>query len=165
MSCEIPTILDVEASGFGRGSYPIEIGFATPDFETRNFLVRPVPEWQHWSEQAEAVHGIDRWVLHRHGRPVEEVADALNEALGGRTVYCDAWGFDVAWIARLYAAAERLQRFRIETIFMLLDEAQYEAWNDTCDAVSAELDLARHRASSDARIQQLAYLRLKGMAV
>ena len=27
----LPTILDIEASGFGRGSYPIEIGFSAGD--------------------------------------------------------------------------------------------------------------------------------------
>ena len=28
---QMPAILDIEASGFGRGSYPIEIGFVGTD--------------------------------------------------------------------------------------------------------------------------------------
>ena len=31
----LPAVLDVEASGFGAGSYPIEVGIAMPDGTTR----------------------------------------------------------------------------------------------------------------------------------
>ena len=31
---ELPIIIDIEASGFGRGSYPIEIGYHMPDGES-----------------------------------------------------------------------------------------------------------------------------------
>ena len=36
-----PIMLDVEASGFGRGSYPIEIGLAFPDGTSAE---RPLPK-------------------------------------------------------------------------------------------------------------------------
>jgi hypothetical protein len=36
-------VIDVEASGFGRGSYPIEVGFVLPDGEAVCTLVRPRP--------------------------------------------------------------------------------------------------------------------------
>lgn len=42
-----PLIIDLEASGFGRDSYPIEVGVAL-DYD-RKFcsLIRPQPQWAH----------------------------------------------------------------------------------------------------------------------
>ena len=50
---QIPAIIDIEASGFGRGSYPIEVGFALPDRTSYSFLIKPAQSWTHWSEDAE----------------------------------------------------------------------------------------------------------------
>lgn len=163
MTDALPWVVDVEASGFGRGGYPIEIGLADPYGHTANHLIRPEPDWSHWSDDAERVHGIARHTLVEYGLPVGAVATWLNDVLRGQVVYCDAWGFDVAWIARLFDAAERFQRFRIESIFTLLDEAQSDAWARMCEEVALEQDLTRHRASGDARIQQIVYARLKGI--
>ncbi len=55
-----PIILDIEASGFGRSGYPIEIGYALPDGQTWCSLIRPEPEWTHWDPSAEAVHHISQ---------------------------------------------------------------------------------------------------------
>ena len=30
----VPAVLDIEASGFGRDSFPVEVGFVLPDGET-----------------------------------------------------------------------------------------------------------------------------------
>ena len=48
-----PTVLDVEASGFGRNSYPIEIGFVLPNGHAYCSLVKPEAHWTHWDVQAE----------------------------------------------------------------------------------------------------------------
>ena len=74
-----PTVLDVEASGFGRNSYPIEIGFVLPDGHTFCTLVRPEPHWTHWDAQAEGLHRISRALIEARGLPVPEVAQALNK--------------------------------------------------------------------------------------
>jgi hypothetical protein len=37
----------------------------------------------------------------RHGRAVAEVAQTLNDDLTGRTVYCDGWAHDYAWLGAL----------------------------------------------------------------
>ena len=50
---DAPTVLDIEASGFGRGSYPIEIGYCLPNGDTFCTLIKPEPEWQHWDAEAE----------------------------------------------------------------------------------------------------------------
>ena len=56
----LPCIIDLEASGFGRGSYPIEVGLCLGDSSSHCFLVRPEEDWQHWDPEAEKVHGISR---------------------------------------------------------------------------------------------------------
>ena len=55
-----PPILDIEASGFGPGSYPIEVGFVTSDGKAWCSLIRPESDWRHWDEKAAAMHGITR---------------------------------------------------------------------------------------------------------
>src|SRR3954469_22423607 len=96
----IPT-LDVEASGFGAGSYPIEVGVVLADRRSYCSLVKPEPEWAHWDAAAEDVHGISRAMLMRHGKPAKLVADQLNAFLYGLTVYSDAWSHDYSWMSRL----------------------------------------------------------------
>ena len=90
-----PIIIDVEASGFGQGSYPIEIGIALADGSRHCFLVAPARSWKHWDTEAEKVHGISRELLSSHGRPIQDIAWRLNELLRTRTVYSDAWSFDI----------------------------------------------------------------------
>jgi hypothetical protein len=155
-----PSVIDVEASGFGRGSYPIEVGVALPSGRSHCFLVRPEPDWTHWDTRAAALHGISRDNLLARGQPVRDVAHALNELLAGSVVYTDAWGVDSSWVALLYERAGCLQRFRLETIVSLLDEAQKAGWTLLKDAVRSEMQLDRHRASADALVLQQALLRV-----
>ena len=55
-----PTALYVEASGFGRNSYPIEAGFVQPDGDGFCTLIHPEPDWTHWDPQAESDQHIPR---------------------------------------------------------------------------------------------------------
>ncbi len=158
----LPPILDIEASGFGRGSYPIEIGFVCPDGSLFCSLIKPEPDWQHWDAGAEGLHGISRDLLARHGKPVAWMASEINIRLAGQTVYCDGWGNDYAWLARLFDAAELQPRFRLEDLRRLLSEDEALRWHDVTLAVRARQSLARHRASSDARVLQLALQEIKG---
>ncbi|HMW15147.1 MAG TPA: hypothetical protein PKC34_06340 [Pseudomonadales bacterium] len=153
----LPCIIDVEASGFGAGSYPIEIGFVLPTGRAHCYLLRPLPDWGHWDATAERIHRIDRATLLRHGRALPEVADALNHHLQGSKVYTDAWGQDMAWLALLFDSAGVKQRFVLESIRALLSDAQAAAWSGMKQQAMVELRLDRHRASHDARIIQLAY--------
>jgi hypothetical protein len=155
----VPAILDIEASGFGARSYPIEIGYVLGDGRARCTLVCPAPHWTHWDPAAERVHGIVRPTLLQHGRAIAEVADLLNADLAGQTVYCDGWAHDYPWLALLFDEAGRALRFRLESVAMLHERrlARLDAVHR--DAV-AELGLARHRASNDARALQLAISRV-----
>ena len=153
-------VIDVEASGFGRHSYPIEVGFVREDGLGWCSLIQPAPDWLHWDADAERVHGIARAALLEHGRPPAEVARRLNDDLGGRTVYCDGWAHDYTWLGQLFETAGLVPRFRLESVNTLLDD-DHLAQLDTLrvDGFSA-LGIARHRASSDARALQWALNRL-----
>lgn len=154
-----PVLLDIEASNFGRGSYPIEVGYALADGRSHCFLIKPPDDWQMWDAEAELLHGISRTQLQQRGIDVVTVAETLNRTLGGMTVYSDAWGNDQSWLALLFDRAERVQGFRLEALHALLSETQLSLWTETKQAVERELALGRHRASNDARVLQQTYLR------
>ena len=148
------TTLDIEASGFGCGSYPIEFGFVLANGESHCMLVRPEPDWQHWDKQAEALHGISRQTLLGYGKPIIYVANCLNRYLSQEKVYCDAWGNDSSWLALLFDAAGIKQLFKLESIHALLSESQQASWHETKQQIELQLSIKRHRASSDARLIQ-----------
>ncbi len=154
----LPIVLDIEASGFGSGSYPIEVGLITGEGLAYCTLIKPESEWQHWDKQAEALHRIRRQQLLDIGKDIKMVATELNELLGGKTVYSDAWGNDMSWLALLFECAMVPQRFRLESINVLLREEQKVLWDRTKQQVVTEMELSRHRASSDAKIIQQTYI-------
>lgn len=155
-----PITIDVEASGFGRGSFPVEVGLVLPDGMRHCYLIAPARSWTHWDDEAEAVHGISRERLLSYGRPIPDVAWRLNALLGSKTVYSDAWSFDMSWLGKLFDAANLLQSFRIADISELMDAPQHGAWQAVKQQVIAELGVKRHRASSDARILQETWRRV-----
>jgi hypothetical protein len=156
----VTPFLDIEASGFGKGSHPIEVGFVDADGGLFCTLVQPERDWTHWDEGAAALHGIERPLLSSHGKPASWVAQQLNAKLAGQTVYCDGWAQDYPWLARLFDAAEAAPSFKLEDLRKLLSEEQAAAWGDTVAKVRAELSIGRHRASSDAKVLQIAMQRL-----
>lgn len=161
---DIPAVIDIEASAFGAGSYPIEVGLVLPCGTPYCSLIKPAADWHRWDASAERAHGIARETLYMHGRSVGEVARALNERLRGRTVYSDAWGNDGSWLALLFDAAGVRQRFRIESLRALMSEDQASVWHPIKQRVAAELPLTRHRASADARILQMTFVRTRDIA-
>jgi len=148
---ELQIIIDIEASGFGRGSYPIEIGYYMPDGESYCTLIRPEAGWVHWDAAAEKVHGITRDLLASAGKPVLEVALALNRQLRGRRIYCDAWAYDFVWLSLLFDAVDLVPSFELKDLRDLLTDCEMTHWHATRAAVEMRLQLRRHRASGDAR--------------
>lgn len=154
-----PYIIDIEASGFGPHSYPIEVGVVLDPGRKYCSLITPAPDWTHWDDTAEAVHHVSRDVLIAHGRPPVQVALQLNELLGDRTVYSDGWVVDRPWLIQLFSRAGINQRFSISPLEMILSEPQMAIWHEVKDGVIRDLALTRHRASFDALIIQETYFR------
>jgi hypothetical protein len=151
-----PCVLDIEASGFGRSSYPIEVGYVLNDGRARCTLIRPPAHWSHWDAGAEQVHGITRPTLLAHGKPAGDVARMLNGDLAGHTVYCDGWAHDYPWLALLFDEAGVAPGFRLESVNTLLDDAALGRLSALQSQARRVLGVSRHRASSDAVVLQYA---------
>lgn len=149
-----PSIIDVEASGFGPHSYPIEIGVILDDGSKFCSLIMPAPDWDHWSDDAQQAHQISRDVLATCGKSVNEVTDELNELLDGKILYSDGWVVDQPWLTKLFAAAGKEMLFSISPLEMILSEQQMAIWHETKDRIIEDVELQRHRASHDAWLIQ-----------
>lgn len=149
-----PPIMDIEASGFGAGSYPIEIGFVLCNGDAYCTLIAPEPDWTHWDLSAQAVHGIDRSMLIRHGKPANQVAAELDRLLANSIVYSDAWCHDYSWLARLYAAAGHAPAFKLASLHSVVGEVDRARWDAVKAGVLQRDGGQRHRASADARVLQ-----------
>ena len=152
-----PLIIDIEASGFGDDSYPIEVGVALDDGEKYCTLIAPDPCWTHWDKEAEDIHHVTREMLEVHGSPIDDVAAQLNKLLAGKTLFTDGWVVDKPWLITLFHAARRQMQFSVSPLEMILSEGQMGIWQDTKKKVIEELELTRHRASNDAWIIQETY--------
>jgi hypothetical protein len=152
-----PAILDIEASGFGKGSYPIEIGVADELGETHSWLIYPEEDWVHWHSEAEQLHSISRADLFEKGLKPSVIAKELNERFEGQILYSDGWGFDSGWLSLLFYVANESMFFKLETLPRILSEIQMENW----DRVKAELrerhGLVHHSATDDAKLLQLTF--------
>lgn len=153
--------IDLEASGFGARSYPIEVGVVMPGGESYCTLILPEPDWQHWDSGAEKIHGIAREMLLQYGRSPQEVALELNRRLRGLTMYCDAWYHDYNWLSRLFDAANAAPLFKLEDLRQLLSPQEIERWDALKAKVMQDLQLDRHRASNDAKVLQQTLRRLR----
>ena len=160
----LPCVIDIEASGFGGRSYPIEVGYVLPDGRAACMLVRPAPDWTHWDERAEQLHGITRTLLDRHGREPQEVARALNRDLAVLVVYCDGWAHDYTWLAALFEEAGLVPAFKLESVSVLLDETHLNRLDQARRDAVAGMGLQRHRASNDARALQQAVAKVLASA-
>jgi hypothetical protein len=156
-----PTVLDFEASGFGRNSYPIEVGFVLPDGHAYCTLIRPEAHWTHWDEKAEQLHHIPRAIIEERGLAAAEVARKLNTELQGQVVYSDGWANDYTWLGALFDAVDMVPRFKLENLRALLNEQEADQWHVVKQQISNERGSQRHRASSDARLLQLTLMRLR----
>ena len=152
-----PNIIDIEASGFGDESYPIEIGLVLNNGIKFCSLILPAKGWAHWSKDAEKVHQISREMLKKCGKPVTEVALTLNNILEGLTLYSDGWVVDKPWLIRLFTAASMEMKFSISPLEMILSEDQMNVWHETKNKIIIQHKIQRHRASNDAWLIQETY--------
>lgn len=158
-----PIIIDLEASGFGPQSYPIEVGVVLENSDRFCTLISPEEEWTHWSDSAEALHGISRVNLVAAGKSARRVAEQLNGWLEGKTVYSDGWVVDKPWLTTLFYAAGIPMKFQVSSLELIMTESQINVWDDTKAEVIESSKIGRHRASNDAWIIQETYRRTSSL--
>lgn len=142
-------VIDVEASGLGPESYPIEVAWAHRFDPTRfdSFLIKPSERWVYWDAYAEsAIHGISREQLQREGVSIAEAVDRLDVALTGEVVYSDYVPADRPWLVKLYRELGRDLSFEFRSVQSLIPP-------DKVASYSARFDVTptAHRALADVR--------------
>jgi hypothetical protein len=155
----IPIIIDIEASGFGKDSYPIEIGYVDESGKTWCSLIKPQPDWQHWDAEAASLHKISRQTLIDHGKDALTIAEHLNQVFLGKVIYTDGWLHDYTWLARLYDIAGISPHFKLEDLRNKLTSKQKECWHQVKQLILSQQTNPRHRASVDAKVLQLTWLK------
>ncbi len=162
---QCPCIIDIEASGFGSHSYPIEIGVVKADGSRYCSLIAPQADWVHWSDQAESVHGISRDCVVEKGKSARLVCQELNRFLGSVSAYSDAWVHDSPWLNRLFWAGGCYPEFHLSPIELITSEDQLMLWDETKRNLTHQLKIHRHRASADAFLIQQTWLMTRQMIV
>lgn len=156
---KLPSIIDIEASGFGQQSYPIEVGIVMSNGSRYCRLIKPFQDWHHWNPEAEGIHGISRDVLLKEGENPITVCHELNDFVGDNLLYSDAWVVDYPWLLTLFARSAVKMKFSISSLELILTEDQLSLWDRNKEIVVHDSKLVRHRASSDASIVQQTYQR------
>lgn len=145
---KIPVIcIDIEASGLGPLSYPIEIAWKCGlSGESDSFLINPETgyNWTDWDETAEGLHGIAVDELLCEGISVRDACVRLNQNLEGKVVTSDAFDFDYFWIRRLYEAAMMKPVFEMQGIDKVLEGGQLIQYR-----LVANAQVRNHRAMDD----------------
>lgn len=147
--------LDIEASGLGFNSYPIEVAYATSSGEAASVLIKPEYDWLEsgeWDNNAERnIHKIALHALLQDGRSAKAVAAELNSALKGKLIFCNDLAYDGVWLAKLFKAADIGVEFfltDIRAFFELVGEEKTRSFKSAYESISVE---TMHRALPDAR--------------
>lgn len=139
--------MDIEASGLGPRSYPIEIAWkCSRTGESDLFLINPASAfgWCDWDLRAAQMHGISQTMLSEEGIDVRSACQRLNSALAGREVISDALEFDYFWVRRLFEAGMMHPAFTMRGIDALLSGEQLVQYR-----LVAKAQVRRHRAMAD----------------
>lgn len=107
LSREAMYIIDFEASGLGRESYPIEVAWGDGRHPVRSFLLNPehMDGWTGWDPRSVEFHGLSREELIQNGEDPRRVAERMVRELAGKTLYSDEPRYDNMWKDRLLTDA------------------------------------------------------------
>jgi hypothetical protein len=150
--------IDLEASGLGPKSWPIEIGWGFVGWPVRSMLIKPSENWslEAWEKSAEDLHGISPDILIREGTPPLEAALVLNAAFNNADVYSDAPDYDGFWLYRLYEAAGVRANFKLLDLSSLLEPLATSSPAELVAKAQAK-EPHTHRAGQDVRHMQVLY--------
>ncbi len=148
-------LIDLEASGLGDRSFPIEVGWAIGEASPAAFLIKPHESWSltAWDEGAEQLHGLSFETLQNTGTDPGLVCKKLNDVLAGRIVYSDAPDWDGFWLYRLHSAAGMRQTFSLANFADLMPPITLTEKMALVAAANTRAAHA-HRATEDIRHMQ-----------
>jgi hypothetical protein len=106
--------VDFEASGIAPDSYPLEVAVVFPGGEYQA-LIKPAPYWEHWSYDAQDMHGLSRELLINEGQTPLAVAQEMNRLFDGKTL-CSDNPADCFWLDVLFEAAGIEPTFAVQPI-------------------------------------------------
>lgn len=145
-------VIDFEASGLSKKSYPIEVGLTNGNIEYQS-LITPMNHWTYWDQEAERIHNITQAALNAFGTASKEVALKLNELLSGQTVYCDCKEWDDFWCNVLFSDNAISPKFKIEDISnLLINEQELANYLTKKQELEDSGEFRLHRALDDAKI-------------
>lgn len=141
-------IIDIEASGLGDESYPIEIAWcAVNGDDVFSALINPdsAGDWDYWDEHAEMdIHGISRDECCEKGENLVTIGRQLEAFLAENVVFSDAAYQDQQWINRLLEAVGKVSPAK------LLDIEQSVPIDRRAELSRRLSELSRpHRAEAD----------------
>lgn len=112
-------LLDIESSGIGSESYPMEIAWYNPSEQPCDcFLIKPAQKWIWWDDLSEELyHGIARSERDADGVAAEVGARRLNHGLRDQTIAVDGFEWDTFWLSRLFTEARVQPEFHVVRLF------------------------------------------------
>ena len=145
-------VIDFEASGLSKKSYPIEVGLTNGIIEY-SALIKPLPHWQYWDWLAQSVHRIPRHKILSAGQAAEDVANELNKRLAGEVVYCDSIEWDGFWLNVLFTDIAMSPKFEILDIKeLLISDDKAESYFEEKARLEMSGEFRSHSALDDARV-------------
>lgn len=157
---------DVEASGLGDLSYPIEVGWVSDSGACDSFLIKPCEAWRTemaWDVFAEQkIHHISQKELAEDGVDIITAATRLNESLKGKLVLSDMLLLDAEWLKKLFYEADIVPLFRLAGLDQIQRSWGHEKTMLFKDARKNQNMVPEHRALADAERYVRAYKALMG---
>lgn len=149
-------IIDFEASGLGRASYPIEVAWGDGKAAVTSFLLNPesMDGWTDWDPRSSEFHHISRDKLIQKGEDPKRIAERMVKELAGKTVYSDEPRYDNMWKDRLLQdSGYDPECIRIKNLKYFLDRmvkatAPKMRFTDLLEEFSAKTETP-HRAGPD----------------
>lgn len=144
-------VIDFEASGLTRSSYPIEVGI-TNGVINYSSLIKPMIHWSHWNEEAESIHRITLDSIRSNGKDPLQVAIDMNSFLNTSIIYCDNIHWDRFWLNVLFSDNGLSPTFKILDIQDIIKtDLQLQRYEIKRNELYQSCVFQKHRALDDAK--------------
>ena len=147
-------VIDFEASGLSKKSYPIEVGI-TNGAVHYTALIKPMSHWAYWEVEAEKVHNIALDEIMKNGEDPLSVANELNSIIKTSKIYCDNIQWDGFWLNALFSDNGISPTFQILDLQDILKTGrQWRLFETKINELEQSGKYSKHRALDDAKVIQ-----------